>query len=429
MMRRGAAEYGEVDVNGGIPMLTFTSCTTVAASRAMTALILGLLLVCSAAPLMATNGDELIGVGPNSRAMGGVGIAATEDVITAVFCNPATLTTLEGDSYLFAGSVLKPTVRARVESPAPPYGVGSWSGKSRDKAYPIPTMGFRIPCRQGNLCFALGAYGITGMGVDYRNQDPMNVNTNISVMQFAPAVAWKRGKFSLGAALNIDYQSADLGAGESHNYGFGARLGALYQLEAVALGLTYTTPQPMTHERLYDFDMDGWFDDLELGLPQKVGAGVAWTGSEAFLVEADVRWIDWANARGYEDFDWESQWTFAVGGRFHATERLSLRAGYNYGKNVVAEHNGWNPGGMTSFQGYQMSTFAYEYFRIIGFPAIVEHHITMGLGWQLTDNFIFNLGYVRGLENTITETSAGGMVELESTLSEDFLEFGFGWSF
>ena len=32
-------------------------------------------------PAMATNGDNLIGVGPISRAMGGVGIAAPRDAI------------------------------------------------------------------------------------------------------------------------------------------------------------------------------------------------------------------------------------------------------------------------------------------------------------------------------------------------------------
>jgi len=385
--------------------------------------------VVSVPPVLATNGDELIGVGPSSRSMGGVGIASSEDVITSVFCNPATLTELEGFSYVLAGSVLNPTVEARVNSPAPPWGVGNWSGTSQDKAYPIPAMGFKVPCRSGKLCFALGAYGITGMGVDYRNQDPMNVNTNLAVMQFAPAVAYKLDNLSLGAALNIDYQSADLGSGESHNYGFGARLGALYRMGAVALGATYTTPQPVSHQRIYDFDMNGVFDDLDLGLPQKFGVGVAWTASDRFLVETDVRWLNWSDAKGYEDFDWEDQWVYCAGARWKPSERTAVRFGYNYGKNVVGGHDGWDPGGMTTFQGQMMSTFGYEYFRVIGFPAIVEHHVTLGAGVQLTDNFTLNLGYVRGLENTLTETSAGGAVMLESTLSEDFFEFGFAWQF
>ena len=49
------------------------------------------LAVWLAPPAMATNGDNLIGVGPISRAMGGVGIAAPQDAISAVFSNPAAM--------------------------------------------------------------------------------------------------------------------------------------------------------------------------------------------------------------------------------------------------------------------------------------------------------------------------------------------------
>ena len=39
--------------------------------------------------VFATNGDNLIGIGPISRAMGGVGVAAPQDAISAIFANPA----------------------------------------------------------------------------------------------------------------------------------------------------------------------------------------------------------------------------------------------------------------------------------------------------------------------------------------------------
>ena len=45
------------------------------------------------APLcgLATNGDNMIAIGPKSRAMGGLSIAYPQDAITAVFGNPAAL--------------------------------------------------------------------------------------------------------------------------------------------------------------------------------------------------------------------------------------------------------------------------------------------------------------------------------------------------
>ena len=44
-----------------------------------------------ATPAFATNGDNLIGIGPISRALGGTGIAAPQDAISAVFANPAAM--------------------------------------------------------------------------------------------------------------------------------------------------------------------------------------------------------------------------------------------------------------------------------------------------------------------------------------------------
>jgi long-chain fatty acid transport protein len=383
-----------------------------------------------ASTAMATDGDELIGVGPYSRAMGGVGIAFSRDVISSVFNNPATLTTLDGHRFDFAGSILSPRLRASVKSPPPPNGVGNWSASSRDRCFPIPAFGFRTPCDIcDDVCFALGAFGITGMGSDYRNTDPMNTNTNLAVFQFAPALAYKRGDLSLGASLTVDYQSADFGAGESHNYGYGARVGALYEMGIFAFGAVYTTPRPITHERIFDFDQDGTFDDFDLELPQKAGFGVSCNPSDRFVIETDIKWIDWHGAAGYRDFDWESQWVYAIGAEYRVTERLKLRAGFNYGPNVVDEHNGWNPAGTRTVQGKTMSTFGYEYFRVIGFPAIVERHITCGIGYDVTENFAVNLGLVKGLQNKIRETSAGGAVELKSSLSETFIELGLSWKF
>ena len=55
-------------------------------------IILAMFLVLSFAGISsATNGDNLMSIGPISRAMGGVGIAAPQDAISAVFANPAAM--------------------------------------------------------------------------------------------------------------------------------------------------------------------------------------------------------------------------------------------------------------------------------------------------------------------------------------------------
>ncbi|MBW2327431.1 MAG: outer membrane protein transport protein, partial [Deltaproteobacteria bacterium] len=171
----------------------------------------------------------------------------------------------------------------------------------------------------------------------------------------------------------------------------------------------------------------------EMESPQQVGFGIAYDFFETGLVlEADVKWINWSNADGYQDFDWDDQTVFAIGAQYKATDKLVLRAGYNYAKNPVNEHNNFNGTTMTTVQGTTMPTYYYETFRIIGFPAIVEHHITLGIGYKFTDAFSLDLGFVYAFENTMTETGtdfAGFPVELESTLSETSLDFGLTWRF
>jgi len=374
----------------------------------------------------ATNGDNMIGVGPTSRSMGGVGIAKAQDSISSIFANPATLTQLNGDEFDFAGTFFDPTVKANVISPNPPNGVGNWKAESQDEGFSIPAIGLTHKINE-NYVFGIGAYGVSGMGVDYRNQDPMATNTKLSVMKFVPALAYKNGNFSYGLGIDIDYQAADFGAGLSHNYAIGARLGVNYEYGKWNFGLIYVTPQRVDHKRVYDFDGDKIYDNLKLENPAQYGFGISHKCTDKLTSAIEIKYLDWENADGYKDFDWKSQWVYSIGLNYKATEKLSLRTGYNYSENPVRIHNNFNPMGATNVQGKNMSTFGYEYFRIIGFPAIVENHITFGIGYNLSEKVAINLGYKHAFEKTIKETS--GPITLESKLSEDAYDFGLTFKF
>lgn len=384
----------------------------------------------------ATNGDNLIGVGPASRAMGGTGIAAPQDAISAIFTNPAGLSQLQGSQFNFAGTYFAPKVEATVVQPGG-FG-GNWKAKSQDAAYAVPAIGLSTPVND-KMTFGIAAYGVSGMGVDYRGKDPSKTNTKVSVMKFVPAVACKRGALSYGLGLDIDYQAADFGAGLSHNYALGARLGAGYEYGAWNFGLTYVTPQNVKHERIYDFDGTGGptqtfngFDDLKLENPAQYGFGAAYKGLDKWVLSADVKYVDWANADGYKDFDWESQTVFGLGVQNKTTDKLTLRAGWNYGKNPVKKHDAFDIGGgaaTTMVQGKAMSKFGYEYFRIIGFPGVVEHHVTLGAGYEFSPKFTLNLGYKKALAKTISQTDSTGTVSLKSELSEDAYDLGLTFKF
>jgi long-chain fatty acid transport protein len=407
---------------------------------------------------LATNGDNLIGIGPISRSMGGVGVAAPQDAISAVFANPAAMCFgpyCPGSEFNFGGTLFMPDVSSKVTiGPGPAITAGGDS-----KVYAIPAIGISVPITRALPIwrFGLSAYGVTGLGVDYRDtaiDDPTffpapsppfpagttfplvaGEYTQLQIMKFSPSIAYQpTDNFSIGLGLHIDYSSLDLRSGASFNYGIGAQLGAIYKFsDMVSVGAVYVTPQPVDHENVRDFDGDGTADDLKLAAPQQAAIGIAVVPVSNLLLAVDGRWINWSNADGYDDFDWEDQWVVAVGAQFKPTDKLALRAGYNYGKNPVNDHSGFNGSVFKTVQGKSMPTYYYETFRIIGFPAIVENHVTAGVGYTFTTNFEVNLGYMHAFEKSMTETGTltdgATPVALESSLSEDSVEFGLTWRF
>ncbi|MBT3294360.1 MAG: hypothetical protein HN919_07380 [Verrucomicrobia bacterium] len=401
-------------------------------------------MVGGAGMALATNGDNLMGIGPVSRGMGGVGIAAPQDSLTAIFNNPAALGACpcgEKSESIFGATIFDPTVTGRITMPTP-MGPVTTENTSGGQAYIIPAVGVTMAINE-MWRMGVGAYGVSGLGTDYRDKgwdldgDPSNgyegdLYTRLEIMKFAGMVSCQVAEsLSLGAALHGSYNNLDLEQGGSHDYGVGGQIGVLLNLGTVAIGASYTTPQKATHQKVFDLDGDGTQDDLSLEAPASYGVGVAVTPTEKTLIEVDATYLDWAAAEGYEDFDWDSQWVFAIGAQLQATDKVAVRCGFNYGENPVKEHNGWNPSATKSVQGKDVPMFGYEMLRIIGFPAIVESHATVGVSYQVAEDMSLHLGYMHAFENTVSETSAGGpmAITLESDLEEDSYSFSMAWAF
>jgi long-chain fatty acid transport protein len=317
--------------------------------------------------------------------------------------------------------------------------------KSNGKPYVIPAIGVTMSATD-RLRLGVGAYGVSGMGVDYRNNrwdldgNPKNgyegdIYTKLEIMKFAGMASYQvLDNLAVGVSLNGTYNNLDFQQGSAHDYSWGGHLGLLWQIGIFSVGATYQLPEKATHEMVYNFDAafgDTMQDDLTLEAPATYGLGIAVSPIERLVLEVDTKYLDWASADGYKDFDWDSQWVFGVGAQLVTSDRLALRCGYNYGKNPVNEHNNWNPMGVTQVQGKSVPTFGYEMLRIIGFPAIVESHLTIGGSYKITDDMSIHLAYMHAFENTISETSAGGpmAVTLASDLEEDTYSFSLAWAF
>jgi len=403
--------------------------------------------VIGAVPALATNGSNLIGVGPVSRSMGGVGIAMPQDSITAIFQNPAALGVCPcgGQSEsIFGATIFDPTVKAEITVPTP-RGPFTMKDNSSGKPYVIPAIGV-TQAATDKLRVGVGAYGVSGMGVDYRNNhwdldgNPDNgyegdLYTKLEVMKFAGMASYTvSDNLSVGLSLNGTYNGLNLGYGSSTDYTFGGQLGLLWQVGMISVGLTYTLPEKATYDKVYNFDAfmgDTYMDQLKLESPATYGIGIAAKPTDKLCVEFDTKYIDWASTDGYGDFDWESQWAFGLGAALECTDKLVLRCGYNYSKSPVKEHDGWNPMGVKTVQGKSVPEFGYEMLRTIGFPAIVEHHVSIGASYKLTQDLSAHVGYMHAFNNSMSETSAGGpyAITLGSELSEDTYSFSLAWAF
>jgi long-chain fatty acid transport protein len=375
----------------------------------------------------ATNGDNLIGVSPASRGMGGIGVGMPVGPTDTIFRNPAWMTYYKGFNMSFGGILFFPEVKAKFNNA---------SATSKSKMFVVPEVGI-VNQINDKLTFGIGAFGVSGMGVDYRNEPNLfRIHTTFQFMRIIPAIAYKvNDAISISGALHLAYGSLDIGAtipgtpprhaggGQSQTYGIGAQLGVAYNMgDFVYAGLTYQSPVNMTYKRVFDSDClagtcDGQFEDLKLTQPQELAFGVGVKPMDNLKVGMDIRWINWKNAKGYKEFQWKDQWVIALGGEFKPTQKLALRAGYNYGKSPIR-------GGVRNTYG----DFLIAMSNLIGFPAITEHHITLGLGYEFTKNFGIDLAYKHAFNKKVrAEYGSGNFVEAQN--AQNAISIGLNWKF
>ena len=379
--------------------------------------------------VFATNGDLLIGVGPVSRSMGGVGIGLPTDADSVIFSNPALMGYYKKTVFSFGGTLFMPHTKGYTKSNL--NGGVTASATSKAKYFAIPSIAIIYPLNQ-KWVFGIAAYGVSGMGVDYRNTNvKCNPNstgcyTNFQFMEISPSVAYRfNEKFTVGFGLDLAYGGLDLGNGLSTDYGVGVQIGAAYRVnDMVNLGIAYKSPISMHYSRVMDFNGDGTLDGMDLEQPQQIGVGVGIKPLKRLRIGADVVWVNWSNAKGYKDFGWDDQWVFKIGGEYQVNDFLTLRAGFNYGKSPVDGRYLQLPAN-AQLAG-QME--AMECMRIIGFPAIAETHVSVGAGFKLTKNLRMDVAYMHAFENTVESKASNGDY-WKSKLSEDGISLGLTWSF
>ncbi len=382
----------------------------------------------SVRPAAAGNGHFLHGVGAVNSALGGAGVALPNDAIGALALNPALLARMEGYQFQFSLETLDQ--QNAVESQ-----VGPFSGRTEDQGddAAIPSFAWTHHKKQSRAAFGMGFLGLAGFSVDYP-QDPRNpilapqprgfgrFYSSYQLLRIPFAVAYKvDDRLSLGASLNlaratlagdpVGFAAPDCSGGprgpvcffprvdSDGAMGFGVQVGAHFQATPqLALGASYTS-----ETKFEEFEWNSAVANpnlptfgtarkikFELGAPAVAALGVAWTPNPKLQLALDAKRLFYSSTPGFGDSGinpttgairgpgWEDIDVFALGIQYGATERITLRGGYNKSDNPI-------PDAQTFF-----SLFA---------PGLFEDHATAGIGFQAYDSLRLDLAYYRAFEN------------------------------
>lgn len=200
---------------------------------------------------------------------------------------------------------------------------------------------------------------------------------------------------------------------------FGIKVGLLYEVsKMISVGAAYTSPVNFNYDKgevIFNFSNPAFgglgevtYDAKLEGFkwPQQVDIGFALRPTDRLLVALDGSWINWnivntltlrtsnpsnplapptVSPSPSFPLNWKDQWVVAVGIAYEAIrERLTLRAGYNFGNNPVPDEN--------------LSPLT---------PIIIEHHIAGGIGYQITRALSLDASVIYGIKNKVTFTNPG----------------------
>ena len=387
-----------------------------------------ILAVSVSCALHATNGDQIIGVGAKTRAMGGAGIAISNGA-ESTLVNPAAITSEDKTNITFGGTIFKSNVKTKID----PITQGKMYDSGGDKnIIPLVAIASKLypDFFGGDLYGGIGMYGTAGMGIDFRGKpDLFDMETTLQLIQFAVPIAYKYNNFSIGVAPILQYGSLDInykqgsnkvGYGQKQDYGYGASVGAVYNLgHGITVGAVYKSKIKMDYPDVITKAAKpmGVNTGDRLSQPAELGVGIAYKNGH-HTIAVDYKKIKWGSADGYKEFNWKDQNVFAIGYEYRK-DNWALRAGYNHASSPIKLTKGDTPTGA-----------ALNMFNLLGFPATSKNHFTLGGEYIFSKNFSVDLAFVYSPSSKTSANISGvGLQKIYNEHSEGSVTVGLNYKF
>ncbi len=394
------------------------------------------LLLTFAPSASATNGMYLIGYGAEAIGRAGANIGISDRSLAVNF-NPAGISQLQGNHLSLNLAVLAPSLQFENMINAPTDGESNY--------FPLPAFSYVRGSKESPWTWGVALVAQGGLGAEFKNLNTFfgtqdRTFSEVGYMTLTPTVAYAVNEdMSFGAAANIGYGQVafaffpetsffnqqnpemsffGLDMEDAAGLQTSFRLGWWWRADPkLSIGLIYQTEtdsnfedgdmvvnfegHPFLGQRVgYKADVDGFT------FAAQAGVGFGYRASDKVILALDVKRYYWDSAIDTIEvkatkpntpgappeitipfvFDWEDQWVVALGMDYRATDRLTLRGGYNWGENPVPDET-LNP----------------------LFPATVEHHLTFGLGY-LVGNKTWDFAIERAFEADNTNNNPNPMV-------------------
>jgi len=354
-------------------------------------------------------GASLHGFGPINSAMGGAGTAFPNESLGALAFNPALISGVKGNQLSFSTEVFKDGIQIHTTA-----GLLSGDAEPTSHLNIAPAFGWMSRKPDSKMSIGFGLIATAGFGTDYpQDNDSVlfaqpphgfgRIWTSLTVTKIPLALAYQvTPKLSLGASFNTyvgQFSVAPLPhkdfdeqpnrdrwypeAGKaSQKFAFAGQFGFHFQATPLlSLGGSITTKQNFSPyewnstvadpsssnyglDRKLAYDLDG---------PLVVSWGVALTPGHKTQIALDGMFTKYEGVAGFGSvggivdrivypFGWRNVWTVKAGVQHAASEKLTLRVGYNYS---------------------QMPLRPEVVLSATGAPATFQHHLCGGFGYKV----------------------------------------------
>ena len=419
--------------------------------------------------LLATNGYFVHGVGAVNESLGGAATAGnTQDLLGSLNKNPANAGLFKGSSAAVSLGVILPDVT--IDSSVDALGM-SGSSDSEVDTIPLADIGFVHNDTSTPVAYYMAIFAEAGLHLDlaqsYTNpvlfpqagasDNPLGglyggfggLETQMEVIRIPLGMSYQlNNKWSIGGAFapsvsRLKFSPAAFAAPDDTNgdgipsyptdvnheiaFGLGFQAGVRYQAsDTLAFAFSGTSPT--------------WFEDFEWDVTDEAGQnreisfaidrpltlnlGASWELTDATLLLFDTTWINYEDTKGFDEtgfgadgalkgLKFDNTWVVGLGVQHQLTNNFSVRVGYNYNNNPVADE-------VTFFS--------------VGAPLLCEHRLAFGGSWSVTKQVTVDFGYTHAFTNSISGNMYGAGepvpgTKVEAELELDQISLGLTYSF